>query len=51
MSYANATKSGTYTRTGNTTRENSYGKYFNENLLVTDSSDFTCEDVVDEIKS
>ena len=47
MSYADATRGGSRSSTGNVPRSNSYGKFFNEKLLICRKEGFTCEDVVD----
>ena len=47
MSYADAARNESNGNAGNTARENIFGKYFNEKMLVCYAAGFTCEDVAD----
>ena len=50
MSYADAAKEGPHAENRNTTRQNAYGKYFNESLLVTSAVGLTCDEVVQDLR-
>ena len=47
MSYADAARSESNGKARNTPRENLFGKFYNEKMLVCYATGFTCEDVTD----
>ena len=47
MSYADATRGSSNQSTGNAPRSSTYGRFFNEKLLICKKDGFTCEDVAD----
>ena len=49
MSYADAAKGDSSRSSGNSSRENAYGKFFNGKLLVCMVHGFCCEDVADAL--